>query len=95
MIFIELYICVCVLLLFKGPPPTPSPLNKITSRPGVTALVTALIIRIVYSNTGNNRKHCVLQEHRGYIVQCNWISTATDLNNNPSLDFFYLFFYLM
>ena len=57
--------------------PYPPPLNKITSRPAVTALVTALIIRIVYSNTGNNGKHCILQEHCGYIVQCNWISTAT------------------
>ena len=72
------------------PAPTTPPLNKITSRPGVPALVTALIIRIVYSNTGNNRKHCVLQEHRGYIVQCNWISTATDLNNNPSSGFLFI-----
>ena len=92
-----MYVCYFYLKVPPPPPtpPHPPPLNKITSRPGVTALVTALIIRIVYSYTGNNRKHCVLQEHRGYIVQCNWISTATDLNNNPSLDFFYLFFYLM
>lgn len=80
-----MYVC-----YFYLKPPHPLPLKKITSRPGVTALVTALIIRTVYSNTGNNGKHCILQEHRGYIVQCNWISTAANLNNSPSLDFFYL-----